>query len=71
VLPGRPKGYLLLLVGPLLWLVSVVIVAVVLRRSDAIELGLLIAITSFGVTFAVLGWTQWRRRREQEGADRA
>jgi Na+/melibiose symporter-like transporter len=40
--------------GPLLWLIALVIVLITLDRTQAIELGVLIAAASFAVSMIVL-----------------
>jgi|1185.fasta_scaffold1718961_2 hypothetical protein len=65
VLPGKPRRYLLLAGGPLLWVLASVTVAILLERSNLIEAGLLIAAASFALAFAVLGFTHVRRLREE------
>jgi multisubunit Na+/H+ antiporter MnhG subunit len=51
--------------GPFLWLVGLVIVAVVVNKFDAIELGLLIALGSILVTAPILVVVRLGRRREE------
>jgi hypothetical protein len=56
---------LLLLVGPLLWVGSLVLLDVVLRNGDEVWLGVLIAAASFCVALAVLVPLRARRIREE------
>jgi|1185.fasta_scaffold861284_2 hypothetical protein len=51
--------------GPLAWLVAVCITAVVLHRTQAIEIGLLIAFASFLVGVLVLSLLRAARRRQE------
>ncbi len=51
--------------GPFLWLVGLVIVAVVVNKFDAIELGLLIALGSILVAAPILVAVRLGRRREE------
>jgi uncharacterized membrane protein YhaH (DUF805 family) len=59
----------LYLVGPLLWVAALVVVSVVLRERDAVEIALLITALSFVAAFVLLV-PQWalRVRRENERA---
>jgi Mg/Co/Ni transporter MgtE len=51
-------------VGPLLWLVLLVAVAVVLQRTKAVQLGLLVGAASFISSLAVLVVLRTLRRHE-------
>ena len=51
--------------GPLLWVVGLVIVAVVVHKFDAVELGLLIALGSILVAVPILIVVRLARRREE------
>jgi hypothetical protein len=51
--------------GPVLWLVAIVVALLVIDRSDAVELGLLITLASFVVaTSGLLALYALRRRQE-------
>jgi hypothetical protein len=67
--PLRPaSGVRLVLaftIGPLVWLLALVVVAIVFRRTNAIGLGILVAIAAFGIAMAVLGALYAGRRREE------
>ncbi len=54
-----------IVLGPLLWVVGLVIVAVLVHKSDAIELGVLIAVGSILVAVPVLIVLRLGRRREE------
>jgi hypothetical protein len=61
-----------LVLGPILWVVALLLAAWLLDRSDAIELGLLIAAASFVFAAVVLSLLRLGRRREERRyADRA
>jgi hypothetical protein len=51
--------------GPFLWVVAFAIVAVVLHKSDAIELGVLIVVGSILVAMPILALGRRARRREE------
>jgi hypothetical protein len=51
--------------GPLLWVVVLVVVAVTLHRTDAIEFGLLFAVGSFAVSVVLLLTLRAARLREE------
>ncbi len=54
-----------IVLGPFLWVVGLVIVAVVVNESDAIELGLLIALGSILAAVPILALVRLGRRREE------
>ena len=54
-----------IVVGPFLWVVGLVIVAVLVQRTDAIELGALIAVISILVAVPILIVLRLGRRREE------
>ena len=59
-----------LILGPVIWLVAFMITAYLLQNSWAIEAGLLIALGSFVIAFAVLAiLRQARIRQEQRYVD--
>jgi MFS superfamily sulfate permease-like transporter len=61
-----------IVLGPILWVVALVLVSVLLDRTNAIELGLLITAASFFVAAVVLSLLRLGRRREERRyADRA
>jgi hypothetical protein len=68
----RSKLVLAIVIGPLLWIVALAVVAVVVDRTDSIEVGLLITAAA-GVTAAVVLaiLTRARRREEERYADGA
>lgn len=52
--------------GPLIWLVALVVAALLLKHTSAIELGLLVTIAAFVVAFVVLLLIRQGRERERE-----
>ena len=62
---SRARRRLLLLAGPLLWVVSLAVVDFVARTGDEVALGLLIAAASFCAAVAVLIPARWRRIKEE------
>ncbi len=58
---------LVLIFGPIMWLVAVVVVAVVVYGRDAIEFGVIVTFIAFLVSLA-LCWAGRRRRVHQEEA---
>ncbi len=54
-----------IVLGPLLWVVGLVIIAVLVHKSDAIELGVLIAVGSILVAVPILIVVRLGRRREE------
>jgi hypothetical protein len=52
-------------IGPVLWLVALIAVAVLLTRTNAIEIGLLIAVASFALSLLVLLLLRSARRRQE------
>ncbi len=54
-----------IVLGPLLWVVGLVIVAVLVHKTDAIELGVLIAVGSILVAVPILIVVRLGRRREE------
>jgi hypothetical protein len=51
--------------GPILWLVSLVVVATVVRRTEAIVLGVLVAVAALAVSVVVLALLRAGRNRER------
>ena len=66
-----PKLIAALVLGPILWLVALMVASWLLDRTDAIELGLLLAAASFVFAAVVLVLRLGRRREERRYADRA
>jgi membrane protein DedA with SNARE-associated domain len=54
-----------IVIGPFLWVAGLVIVAVLVHKSDAIELGVLIAVGSILVAVPILIVVRLGRRREE------
>ncbi len=69
---SRPKLIAAFVLGPILWVIGLILVSWVLDRTDAIELGLLIAAASFVFAAVVLSLLRiGRNREERRYADRA
>ena len=69
---SRPQRIAALVFGPILWVAALVLGAWLLDRTNAIELGLLIAGASFVFAAVVLTLLRLGRRREERRyADRA
>ncbi|MDA0164201.1 hypothetical protein OM076_28265 [Solirubrobacter ginsenosidimutans] len=67
-----PKLIAALVFGPILWVIALIAAAVLLDRTDAIELGLLVTAASFVFAAIVLSLLRvGRRREERRYADRA
>jgi hypothetical protein len=67
-----PKLIAALVFGPILWLAALVVASWMLDRTDAIELGLLVAAAAFLFAAVVLSLLRLGRRREERRyADRA
>ncbi len=60
-----PRLIAAIVLGPLLWVVGLAIVALLVHRSDAIELGVLIAVGSILVAVPILLVARLGRRREE------
>ena len=52
--------------GPILWLVALIVAAWLFDYSWAIALGLLVTLASFIVSLVVLAWLRAARRRQEE-----
>jgi Sec-independent protein secretion pathway component TatC len=73
--PLRPVDHgrliAMFVLGPLVWLVAIVVAAVLVHRTFAIELGLIITFVSFvGFAVVLLAFYAGRRRQEQRAARR-
>ena len=69
---SRPKRIAALVLGPILWVVALVVASWLLDRTNAIELGLLISAATFVFAAVVLSLLRLGRRREERRyADRA
>lgn len=56
------------ILGPVVWLVALVVVAVVVKRRDAVELALIVAAASFAVGVVVALAARRARLREESRA---
>jgi hypothetical protein len=67
--PLRPaRGVRLVLaftLGPVAWLIALVIVAILIRRTDVVGIGIVVAVVAFGLSMALLGALYAGRRREE------
>jgi hypothetical protein len=67
-----PKLVAALVLGPLLWVIALALASVLLDRTNAIELGLLVTAAAFVFAAVVLSLLRFGRRREERRyADRA
>jgi hypothetical protein len=53
------------LLGPIVWLIALIVAAWVLEYTSAIELGLLVALASFVVSLVALALLRAERRRAE------
>ena len=60
-----PKLIAAIVLGPILWVVALIVVGLLVRQKSAVELGLLIAGASFAVATVVLALLRLGRRREE------
>ena len=60
-----PRLIAAIVLGPFLWVVGLVVVAVLVRRSNTIELGVLIAVGSILVAVPILIVVRLGRQREE------
>lgn len=68
---SRPKLIAAFVLGPVAWVVALLIVALVVARRDAIGIGLLVAGSSFVIAAVVLSLLRLGRlREERRHADR-
>jgi membrane protein implicated in regulation of membrane protease activity len=67
--PLRPasRGRLIvgLVLGPVLWLVALIVAALIFDYSSAIALGLLVTVASFFISLVVLALVRAARRRQE------
>jgi hypothetical protein len=70
--PDRARRILLVVFGPLLWLAAVVLVGVTLRKTNLVELGLLITLIAFvcSLLFSLVAH-RLRVRDEREAVERS
>jgi hypothetical protein len=64
----RARRSLLFILGPLLWLVALVVLAYVIRTLDAVGFALLVLAASLAVAVVWVGWTRIARAREERKA---
>jgi hypothetical protein len=53
------------LIGPVIWLVAILVAAVIVKRTDAIEVGVLLAVGTFLLSTLVLVAVRAARVREE------
>jgi Flp pilus assembly protein TadB len=63
------RRLLVVVLGPLLWLVGLVVVAVALERWDAVEVGLIVTGCAFVLSLVVAVVGRRRRRQAEREAD--
>jgi hypothetical protein len=69
---SRPRLIAAIVLGPVLWAGAFAVVAALIEYTDAIQLGLLVALVSFVISAAVLSVLRLGRLREERRyADRA
>jgi hypothetical protein len=69
---SRPKLIAALVVGPVLWVMMLLVASWLLDRTNAIELGLVVSAATFVFAAVVLSLLRLGRRREERRyADRA
>jgi membrane protein implicated in regulation of membrane protease activity len=62
---SRKRLILGLVFGPVLWLIFFIVTAIVVHYSNAIALGLLVALASLVIAFAALALTKRGRDRQE------
>jgi Zn-dependent membrane protease YugP len=62
---SRPRLIAAFVLGPVLWVVALAVVAVLVKRTDAIELGLAVTAAAFVLALIVLP-VLWSARRREE-----
>ena len=60
---SRERRRALLILGPLLWLVSLVVVAFVVHHGDSVGYALLVLAASFALALPMLAWMRVVRTR--------
>lgn len=65
---SRGRRRLLFIVGPLLWLLALLVLAYVIRRLDVVGAALLVLGASLAVALVLVGWTRIARAREERAA---
>jgi hypothetical protein len=69
---SRARLILAIVLGPVLWAIALAYIAVIVKYTDAIALGLIVAVASFVISALVLSLLrQGRLREERRYADRA
>jgi ABC-type Na+ efflux pump permease subunit len=70
--PLRPasRGRLVLglILGPVLWVVALILVAWIFHFGWAIQIGLLVTLATFVLSLAALSFLRWRREKERRRA---
>lgn len=63
---SRGKLIAAVVLGPILWLLALIVAAVVVDESPAIALGIAVAVASFVIALLVLSWVYVARRRQEK-----
>lgn len=66
----RSRRLLALLIGPVLWLIGIVVVGIVVNRRGAVEYGLKATAIAFVVSLPICWFARARRVREERKAER-
>jgi Na+/melibiose symporter-like transporter len=67
-LAPRRTRRLLFLLGPLLWVVALVVLAFVVRQLNTVGIALLVLASSLVLALVLLGWARIARAREEREA---
>jgi hypothetical protein len=67
----RSRRVLVFVLGPLLWCAALVFVSVIVNRTRAIEVGLLVTLVAFVLSFCVSIVARRRRLAEEQEAQRS
>ena len=63
---SRTRRIAVFVIGPFLWLAAVLVTAAVVKRTSAIEIGLLVTLASLLLALIGLAFLRAGRRREEE-----
>jgi hypothetical protein len=64
----RARRRMVLIAGPMLWVVALLTVALVIHRTNAVEYALLVLAVSLSAALLLLGWMRAARAREERDA---
>jgi uncharacterized integral membrane protein len=65
---SRARRTAVFILGPLIWLVALLVLAFVVDERDAVEFALIVLAASFLVGLVLIGWTRVVRVREEREA---